>query len=119
MNRLDFSRAVKEGSIVSKRDYVDLTRRVLPLDELRSLPAEEAEWFLMASTWLNDYAILLYEFKQAEVSKRPELDGHPCLPGHSGPLIDNILTRGDDPPDFGQLETYGVSDDDVRREPGR
>ncbi len=50
MNLLDFARAVKDGSEVSEQEYVDLMTRVVPLDELRDLSAEEAEWFVMAAT---------------------------------------------------------------------
>ena len=108
MNLLDFARAVKDGSEISDQEYVDLMKRVVPLDELRGLSAKEAEWFVEATTWLYDYAILVHEFAQSKVGKGLELDGHPCLPGSPGPFIENILTRGDELPDFGQLETYGI-----------
>lgn len=109
MNPLEFARIVKDGSTVSDQDYIDLMRRVVPLDELRSLTPEEAEWFHGAVAWLYDFSILLLEFTQSEHGKRLEQSGVPWLPGPTGPFIHNILTREREvPPDFTLLETFGV-----------
>lgn len=100
---------MKDGSTISDQGYVDLMRRMVPLDELRNLTPEEAEWFHGAVAWIYDLSILLMEVTQAEHGKQLEQSGVPWLPGPTGPSIDNVLTRpAGTPPDFNLLKTFGV-----------
>jgi hypothetical protein len=86
MNLLDFARAVKDGSEVSEQEYVDLMRRVVPLDELSGLSAKEAEWFVEATTWLYDYSILVHEFAQSKAAPGSRWMAISACPGPQGPL---------------------------------
>lgn len=109
INLLEFARIVKDGEAVSETIFVQNMRRVLPLDDLRNLTPDEAEWLHMAIAWLHDYSILLFEFHQSERGTNPELMGSPWLPGVSGPFILNMLTRGCDKADFSPLEHFGLN----------
>lgn len=108
LDLLEFARTVKDGSDVSEEEFVDLMRRVLPLDSLRDLTPEESEWLFMSICWLHDYSLLLWEFHQAEVGSSVIRGGHPCVPGSNGPFITNMLTRSDERPRFSQLVDFGV-----------
>jgi hypothetical protein len=110
---LEFSKVVQDGSGIVPELYIELMRRVLPLDSLRNLPPAEVEWFCMAVSWLNDYSILLYEFAASKSGREVEFLASPILPSSSGPWIDHILVRGNSQPDFSQLETFGVTEGGV------
>jgi hypothetical protein len=117
LNLLEFARIVKDGSEVSEQAYVDLMRRVLPIDELKELTPEEGEWFHMAVAWLHDYSILLFEFGQSEKGQRPVMMESPWLPGVSGPYIDHMLVRAHgEAPDFAQLTSFGVREVQIKDE---
>lgn len=107
MDLLEFARMVESGQDFDGERYVDLMRRVLPLDSLRDLSPEESEWLLMSVTWLYDYSLLLWEFKQVAEGNAVERSGYPMVPGSNGPFIENLLTRSGKP-DFSQLENFGV-----------
>lgn len=104
---LEFARIVKDGSEITDEEFVDLMRRVVPLDSLKDITPEESEWLFMAISWLHDYSLLLWEFHQVEVNKGTTFAGHPAIPGSSGPFIENMLTR-DGRPDFSQLRDFGL-----------
>lgn len=107
---IDFARLVKAGDDITDAEFIDQMRRVLPLDDMRNLTPDEAEWLLMAVEWLYDYCILLFEFHQSECGTKPELMGFPWLPGASGPWIIHMLTRDQgEAADFSQLETFGLA----------
>lgn len=108
LDLLEFARTVKDGSDLREEEFVELMRRVLPLASLRNLTPEESEWLFMTISWLHDYSLLLWEFHQAEVGSSVIHEGHPFVPGSNGPFITNMLTRGDEEPDFSQLEDFGV-----------
>jgi hypothetical protein len=105
---LELARMVKDGSDVNEEDFVELMRGVLPLDSLKDITPDESEWLFMAATWLFDYTLLLWEFHQVELNKGTTHRGHPGIPGSSGPFIENILTRGNNSPDFSQLKNFGI-----------
>jgi hypothetical protein len=108
MELLQFARVVKDGSEVSDDDFIEHMRGVLPLDSLKDITPEESEWLFMTVTWLFDYTLLLWEFHQAELNKSITRRGHPSIPGSNGPFIENMLTRGNNAPDFSQLKNYGI-----------
>lgn len=105
---LEFARVVKDGSEVSDNEFIELMRRVLPIDSLKDITPEESEWLFMAVSWLHDYSLLLWEFHRAEMNKGVTSAGQLSIPGPSGPLILNMLTRDGDRADFSQLEDFGI-----------
>lgn len=105
---LELARVVKDGSKVSEENFIELMRGVIPIDSLKDITPEESEWLFMTVTWLFDYTLLLWEFHQAELNKGTTHLGHPAIPGSNGPFIENMLTRGNQAPDFAQLEDFGV-----------
>ena len=105
---LEFARVVKDGSGVSDNEFIELMRRVLPIDSLKDITPEESEWLFMAVSWLHDYSLLLWEFHRAEMNKGVTSAGQLSIPGPSGPLILNMLTRDGDRADFSQLEDFGI-----------
>lgn len=108
---LEFARTVKEGREVSEHEFIELMRRVLPIDSLKDITPEESEWLFMAISWLHDYSLLLWEFHQIEINNGFTVTGHPTVPGSGGPFVENMLTRGDNQADFSQLEDFGVGRD--------
>lgn len=104
---LEFARRVGDGSKVSRTQYIEEMKRVIPLDSLRDITPEESEALLMSVTWLYDYCLLLWEFHQAELRKSVKLHGAPCVPGCNGPWIKNMLTR-EGCPDFSPLKHFNV-----------
>ncbi len=105
---LEFARNVKDGRGTTDAEFIRQMRRVLPIDDLRDITPEEAEWLFMAVSWLHDYSLLLWEFHQVELNKGQDPGAVPAIPGPSGPEIETMLTRSG-PADFSQLEDYGVS----------
>lgn len=105
---LEFARLVKDGAAFSDAEFIAQMRRVVPLDDLRNLPEDEALWLYQAVIWLNDYLTLLFEFHQSAGGQSMEFAGSPCLPGPSGPFIQHVLLRAHGPADFSQLESFGV-----------
>jgi hypothetical protein len=94
------------------REFVDTLRLALPLDLLPLLSKQEAAWFCELAAWVNDYAILLYEYHHTKDGGGgvPQFQGAPLLPGPRGPRIHNVLTDPSTPRDFNQLFTFGLSD---------
>ncbi|MCZ4262718.1 hypothetical protein O4G76_17925 [Limimaricola sp. G21655-S1] len=107
LDLFEFAKIVKDGRNISDADFVELMRRVVPLDTLKDTTPEESEWLFMAISWLHDYSLLLWEFHRIEVNGDLTHLGHPSIPGSSGPFIENILTRAGEA-DFRQLENFGV-----------
>ena len=97
LDLLEFSKIVQDGRRFSQSEYIDLMCKIVPLHDLKNVSRDEAEWFLMATTWLFDLAVLLWESKNIELCQAHEAEGAPCLPGGSGPWIKNLLTRGKEP----------------------
>lgn len=108
LDLLEFSRIVQDGRTVSDAEYVELMCKLVPLHDLKNATRNEAEWFLMATTWLYDLAILLWESRNIELCQAQEAEGAPCIPGASGPWIENLLTRQDEPADFSPLTHFNV-----------
>lgn len=102
---------MKEGSEVSEHEFIELMRRVLPIDSLKDIMPEESERLFMAISRLPDCSLLLWEFHQIEINKGFTVTGHPTIPGPSGPFVENMLSRGDSQADFSQLEDFDVGRD--------
>ncbi len=109
MNLIEYARTASRDQ--SPQEFIDMLKNVVPLDEIKNLTEEEGLNFYSAVCWLHDLSVLLVEFHQTDLGKSPAPDGSgmaPCLPGSNGPFIDNMLSRGDSPPDFSQLVTLGL-----------
>lgn len=110
LSLLDFSKRVGDGFAIPDEEYIRLMKSTVPLEELPALSVDEATHFHMAVAWLYDYSLLLLEYKNQSSPMELEYLGMPCLPGASGPYIDNVLNRGDSDPDFSAVFTFGLDE---------
>lgn len=62
LDLLEFARMVKDGQDITEAEYLDLMRRVLPLDSFKNITPEESEWLFGAVSWLHDYSLRLSEY---------------------------------------------------------
>lgn len=106
MNLIDFARTAPCDQ--TPEEFVEMLKKVLPLDEIKNLSENEAITFHGVTMWLNDLALLLVEFHQNIGENPDDPKEGPPVPGYNGPFISNCITGGKSLPDFAQLVHFGL-----------
>lgn len=105
MDLIEFARTLPKEP--SDHVFISHLRKVLDLDQIRSLPERDTQNLFDAVQFLTDYLLLQQEFLGIEKQYKGQL-----MVEYSGPYIENRLTRPPGTqPDFSLLETFGVSED--------
>ncbi|MEP1521283.1 hypothetical protein [Ascidiaceihabitans sp.] len=105
MDLIEFARTLPKEP--TDQIFISQLRKVLDLDQIRSLPEGEAQNLFDAVQFLTDYLLLHQEFLGVEKRHEGQI-----MVEYSGPYIENRLTRPPGSrPDFSFLETFGVSAD--------